>query len=89
MTPSKKDNGLMELKLKLSVSGADKKDNRQNCNISIMTDIADALMLYFVALFTISVVKMTSIFHQELHFSLQTSCNLRLLSKRRSSGRRW
>lgn len=89
MTPSKKDNGLMELKLKLSVSGADKKDNRQNCNISIMTDIADALMLYFVALFTISVVKMTSIFHQDLPFPLQTSCNLRLLSKRRSSGRRW
>lgn len=51
--PSRKNNGLMELKLKLSSSGADKKDNKQNCNISIMTDIADALMLYFVVFFTI------------------------------------
>ncbi len=78
----------MELKLKLSVSGADKKENRQNCNISIIADIADALKLYFVALFTIFVVKVISrISHQDLPFPLQTKYYFRLLSKRRSSGR--
>lgn len=82
MIPSRKLKGLMELKLKFSVSGADKKDNKQNCNISRMADITEALILYLVTLFTISVVKVVSIFPRYLHSLLQTKYNFGLLSNR-------
>lgn len=89
MIPSRKVKGLMELKLKFSVSGADKKDNKQNCNISRMADITEALILYLVTLFTISVVKVVSIciFLRYLHSLLQTRYNLGLLSNRRNGDR--
>jgi len=52
MNPFIIDSGLIELKSKLSVSGVDKKVNKQNCNISTKTDIADTLILCLAILFT-------------------------------------
>ena len=86
MISSRKAKGLMELKLKFSVSGADKKDNKQNCNISRMADITEALILYLVTLFTISIVKVVNIFLRYLHSPLQTKYNFGLLSNRCNGG---